>query len=94
MLMQVSEAEKTIRSSVLQAIEKRDSKNFRSYYIGKNVEVLFEEKKGIAGREYWIGHTREYVKAAVPARGKMLENQMITGEITGFLEDGILIMQD
>lgn len=91
---QVSEAQKTTRSGVLQAIEKRDSKSFRSYYIGKSVEVLFEEKKVIAGSAYWIGHTAEYVRVAVPACGEVLENQIITGKIRGFLEDEILIMHD
>ncbi|MDE7204297.1 MAG: tRNA (N(6)-L-threonylcarbamoyladenosine(37)-C(2))-methylthiotransferase MtaB [Lachnospiraceae bacterium] len=94
MPMQVSEAEKTTRSGVLQSIEKRDSKDFRSYYLSKNVEVLFEEKKEIAGKEYWIGHTREYVKVAVPAHEKSLENQLVTGKIEGFLDDEIIIMQD
>lgn len=90
---QVPEAEKVRRSGVLQAIEARDSRQFRSYYIGRNVEVLFEEKKEIAGTEYWIGHTREYVKVAVPAQQKALENQLVTGRIVGFLEDEIIIME-
>lgn len=90
---QVSEAVKAQRSGVLQSLEAQASRNFRAYYIGKSVEVLFEEKKEIAGSEYWIGHTREYVKAAVPARGATLENQLITGQIKGFLDDGIIIME-
>lgn len=93
MPMQVPEAEKNKRSSALQSIERRDSRRFRSYYIGRNVEVLFEEKKMIAGKEYWLGHTGEYVKVAVPARGDVLENQLVTGRITGFLEDEIIIME-
>ena len=74
MPMQVPEAEKSRRSSVLQSIERRDSKHYRSHYIGRDVEVLFEEKKKIAGEEYWLGHTREYVKVAFPAQGEDLEN--------------------
>lgn len=89
---QVSEDIKTYRSNVLQAIEQRDSKAFRASYIGKNEQVLFEEKKTIAGKEYWIGHTREYVKVACAAQDKMLENQLITGKIKGFLQEDILII--
>lgn len=89
---QVSENSKTYRSNVLQAIEQRDSKAFRASYIGKNEQVLFEEKKILAGKEYWIGHTREYVKVACAAQDKMLENQLITGKIKGFLQEDILIM--
>lgn len=89
---QVAETEKTRRSGVLQSIEQRDSREFRSYYIGRDVEVLFEERKMVAGREYWLGHTGEYVKVATPARGEGLENQLVTGKISGFLEDEIIIM--
>ncbi len=92
MPMQVPENLKTARSSVLQSVEKRDSKTFRAYYVGKNVEVLFEEKKGIAGKEYWLGHTREYVKVAIEAHDEILENQLISGEIKGFLADDIIFM--
>lgn len=90
---QVEEAEKNRRSGVLQAIAQRASKDFRSYYIGREVEVLLEEEKVIAGQAYWLGHTREYVKAAVSARGKSLENQLIVGTVKGFLEDDIIIME-
>ena len=93
MPMQVPEAEKGRRSSVLQSIERRDSKHYRSHYIGRDVEVLFEEKKKIAGEEYWMGHTREYVKVAFPAQGEDLENQLVTGRITGFLGDEIMVME-
>ncbi|MDE6221908.1 MAG: tRNA (N(6)-L-threonylcarbamoyladenosine(37)-C(2))-methylthiotransferase MtaB [Lachnospiraceae bacterium] len=92
MPMQVPENLKTARSSVLQSVEKRDSKTFRAYYVGKNVEVLFEEKKGIAGKEYWLGHTREYVKVAIEAHDEILENQLISGESKGFLADDIIFM--
>ena len=93
MPMQVPEAEKSRRSSVLQSIERRDSKHYRSHYIGRDVEVLFEEKKKIAGEEYWLGHTRGYVKVAFPAQGEDLENQLATGRITGFLGDEIMVME-
>ena len=89
---QVSEAAKNARSGVLQELARRDSNVFRSYYLGRNVEVLFEEKKEIEGKVYWLGHTREYVKVAVPDCGKALENQLVTGKVTGFLGDEVIIM--
>lgn len=93
---QVPEKIKNRRSAVLQKMDKEASKTFRAFYIGKDVEVLFEEKKKAGQKEYWIGHTREYVKAAVDASlvtdAEGLQNSLITGMITGFLDDGILIM--
>lgn len=62
---QVPDQVKTVRSNELLSMESLQSKEFRSRYIGKNVEVLFEEKKEIGGRTYFIGHTKDYVKVAV-----------------------------
>lgn len=91
---QISEEIKTKRSAVLQEIEVGDSKQFRAYYVGKSAEVLIEEKKKIDGKEYWIGHTKEYVKVATRVKGEInLQNQLLTGNITDFLNDEILIME-
>ncbi len=89
---QVPEEVKTHRSNVLQAIELQASKAYRASYIGRNAEVLFEEKKYIHEKEYWLGHTREYVKVACRGQDQMLENQLVTGKISGFLQDDILYM--
>lgn len=89
---QVSEEIKIHRSNVLQAIEQQHSKAFRASYIGKNKQVLLEEKRVLSGKEYWIGHTKEYVKVACEAQDKMLENQLITEKIKGFFQDDILLM--
>ena len=93
---QVPENIKTKRSAVLQKIEAEASKKFREYYIGKDAEVLFEERKEINGTQYFIGHTKEYVKAAIDANavnGQVLENELIRGKMTGFLEADMLLMQ-
>ena len=83
--------EKTRRSNILLEMEKRQSKEFRTYYIGRQEEVLLEEKKEIDGREYWIGHTREYVKVAL-ASDKDCRNRLVTGMIKDSINDEILIL--
>ena len=93
---QVSESVKAKRSGILQEIEKEASKRFRKYYVGKDTEVLFEEQKEINGKKYFIGHTKEYVKAASDKEeigGKSLENMLSSGKITGFLTDEIMIIE-
>ena len=93
---QVPESVKSQRSMVLQEIEERASKAFREDYIGKNVEVLLEEQKEIKGTQYIIGHTKEYVKAAAAVtgvNGSILENEIVQGTVTGFLEADILLLQ-
>ncbi len=68
------------------------SEKFRQYYIGRNAEVLFEECREIGGKQYFIGHTREYVKAALECGSIScnLENQLIDTKMTGFADAEIL----
>ena len=89
---QVPEHVKTERSMVLQELEAQMSEKFRQYYIGKNAEVLFEECREIGGKQYFIGHTREYVKAALECGSIScnLENQLIDTKMTGFADAEIL----
>ena len=53
---QVPDDIKTKRSGILISMEQKDSREYRDCYIGKEVEVLFEEEKiingGISGRSY------------------------------------------
>lgn len=81
---QIPEIVKTRRSNELLELEKRMSKEFRDYYIGKNVKVLMEEAVEYQGNTYYTGYTEEYVKVAVKT-DKDLSNQFITGEIKGIL---------
>jgi threonylcarbamoyladenosine tRNA methylthiotransferase MtaB len=92
---QLTEAMKTKRSAVLLEMEARKSKEYRGQFVGQTVSVLFEEEKEIQGSKYMIGHTREYVKVAVPmvenADSKNLTNVILKVEIVGFLGEDILL---
>ncbi len=88
---QLTDAVKARRSEVLLKINKKNAKEFREYYIGAHVEVLLEEKKVINGRSYMIGYTKEYVQAAVET-DKNLTNYVVSGEISAFLTDDILLL--
>lgn len=89
---QIPEPVKTKRSNVLLEMEAKDSESFREYYIGKDVEVLFEEKKEIGGQEYWIGHTKEYVKVALAAHGEYA-NCLVEGKTVRALNKEVLLME-
>ena len=89
---QLTNAVQSERSGRLFALEKQQSHDFRSFYLGKEVTVLFEEKKEIDGETYYVGHTKEYVKVAKKT-GENLSNRIMTGRIGGFLEDEILLME-
>ena len=80
------------RSKVLFDMEAALSEKFRSAYIDKEVEVLFEEEKILGGRLYQLGHTKEYVKVAKKT-DENLANRIVRGRILGFLEKEILLME-
>ena len=75
---QIDEQIKAARSEKLIALGHDMSKEFRKFYIGKNEEVLFEEKAVIGDKEYFVGYTKEYVKVAKKT-DENLENQIVSG---------------
>lgn len=89
---QIDEQVKTARSEKLIALGHDMSKEFRKFYIGKNEEVLFEEKAVIGDKEYFVGYTKEYVKVAKKT-DENLENQIVSGRISGMLTDEILLFE-
>ena len=52
---------------------------------------MFEEEKLIDGTNYWVGHTKEYVKVAMPCNGTNMENVITNGIITGVLKDELFL---
>ena len=90
---QVPDGMKAERSDVLLAMEEQLSREYREYYIGKEVSVLFEEEKEILGERYQIGHTCQYVKVAYQT-DKDLSNQIVSGKVTRLLTNDVLLMED
>lgn len=89
---QIDEQIKAARSEKLIALGHDMSKEFRKFYIGKNEEVLFEEKAVIGDKEYFVGYTKEYVKVAKKT-DENLEDQIVSGRISGMLTDEILLFE-
>ena len=91
---QLTEAEKSRRSAVLAETGRQMSHAYRTSFIGAEAEVLFEEKKKIAGKTYWVGHTPQYIKTAKEAEVSCdLKNEIVRGTIIGFLKDDIMILK-
>ncbi|MGO4971112.1 tRNA (N(6)-L-threonylcarbamoyladenosine(37)-C(2))-methylthiotransferase MtaB [[Clostridium] aminophilum] len=89
---QIPEAEKEKRSDILIRMGDEMSKEFRRWYLGKETEVLLEEPVEIDGVKYMMGHTREYVKGAVPYRDGM-KNVTVRGTFTRMLNDEVLLLE-
>lgn len=91
---QLTEAEKSRRSMILSEAEREMSHNYRTGWLGREAEVLFEEKKEKDGKIYWIGYTPQYIKAAKEAVStENLGNQIQRGTIAGFLEEDIMLLK-
>lgn len=88
---QVPEPVKAARSGELLALAQEMSFEFREYYIGKQAEALMEETYSFAGKTYFTGYTREYVKVAVET-DQDRSNQFVKGKITKQLTDDIYLL--
>lgn len=88
---QVPEQVKTKRSAVLLEAEQKMSKEFRDYYLGKEVTALLEETATIDGKEYFVGYTKEYVKVAFEAESDMA-NRFVKGILREQLTEDIYLM--
>lgn len=89
---QVPDTIKQKRSSMLLEMERKQSEEYRRKILEAVVEVLFEEEKEIDGEAYQLGHTVEYIKVAKKSQSD-LSNCLVSGRITGFLTDDILLME-
>ncbi|MGN0355370.1 MAG: tRNA (N(6)-L-threonylcarbamoyladenosine(37)-C(2))-methylthiotransferase MtaB [Muricoprocola sp.] len=73
---QIPEEIKTQRSHVLLALNEKNRRLYQEKFVGKKVEVLFEESLEIDGKEYYSGHSKEYLKVVRPSEGKNLSNKI------------------
>ncbi len=90
---QVPEQKKAERSDILLALEEQMSLEYRRSFLGKEEEVLLEERISVDGEDYMVGHTRQYVKAVVPYR-KGLKNVTVRGVMERMVTDEILFLRE
>lgn len=73
---QLTEKEKKERSAVLLEMDRQHSLSYRKQHIGKEMRVLFEQVQQIDGTEYYVGHTKNYVKVAVESDSDLTNCEM------------------
>ena len=73
---QLTEQKKHERSQRLLALDEERKKEYMDQFLGQQAEVLMEEQILIEGIPHWVGHTREYVRVAVPS-GENLQNKLV-----------------
>lgn len=97
MPQQVPEDVKHARSEQLFSDQAPRNEAFLNWYLGREVQVLLEEKVSFGETEYLVGYTKEYVKAAVLATGELCinsENKLITARVVAKLKDDIFLLED
>ena len=87
---QIDEKIKTLRSEDLIKTGEEVTKEFRQAKIGQDTTVLFEEKILLDNKEYWVGHTVDYIKIAVPEK-ENLEGQIRKVNVKDFLTNEIML---
>lgn len=81
---QHNNATKETRSRAAIALAEEMSRAYREGFVGRTLEVLFEEREG----EFYTGHAPNYIK--VYARGENLHNEIRTVTVLEIYRDGVL----
>lgn len=87
---QLTEAEKSFRSEKMIELRHRHAGDYEKSMLGKNLEVLIEEEYTKDGRTWYLGHSREYIKTAVPKSEAYGVNDIVIVKAEGFLEEHIM----
>ena len=87
---QLTEAEKTRRSEKMIEMHHRHAKDYERSMLGKELEVLIEEEYTKDGQIWYLGHSREYIKTAVPKSENYGVNDIVRVKAERFLEEHIM----
>ena len=90
MPVQIPEPVKGVRSDILLDMTRRQSEEFRARFVGRQEELLIEEKAQMPFGLCWRGHTKRYVEGYIPCEGdmgaRMEEGQLISGTFTSMAD--------
>lgn len=87
---QLPEQIKKERCRKLIELGKKHRTEYMQHFLGQEKTVLFEEIQTIAEEEYWVGHTKEYLRVGVKTN-QNLENKMAVVKIQNILQEEILV---
>ena len=87
---QLTEAVKKERSRVMLELDARKRREYLESFLGRETEILVEERLASGGPDCWTGHTREYQKAVIHAEGN-LENRLARGIVQAVDDRDFLI---
>ena len=86
----LTEAAKAQRSDRMLELHEIRAREYEEAMIGKKMELLLEEEIEIDGRPWYVGHSREYVRAVVSKTDAHRVNDLVTVKAVAFVRDHIL----
>ena len=87
---QLTEAVKAQRSEKLLELHDIRAKEYEETMIGKTIELLLEEEIEEDGKMWYVGHSREYVRAVIEKTEAHQVNDLVEAKVTGFVADHLL----
>lgn len=87
---QLTEAVKAERSDRMLELHEKRAREYEEAMIGKELELLLEEEIEIDGKQWYVGHSREYIRAVIEKTEAHKVNDLVTVKAVGFAKDHIL----
>lgn len=87
---QLTEAAKAQRSDRMLELHEIRAREYEESMIGKKMELLLEEEIEIDGGPWYVGHSREYVRAVISKTDAHRVNDLVTVKAVAFVRDHIL----
>ena len=91
---QLTEAAKAQRSDRMLELHEIRAREYEEAMIGKKMELLLEVEIEIDGRPWYVGHSREYVRAVISKTDAHRVNDLVTVKAVAFVRDHILETKD
>ena len=89
----LSNKDKTRRVNLLLSMQEPIRRKFLEEKIGKEVEVLIESEFEHENKRYVLGHSKEYIKVALPYIEKA-RNMIIPAQLISFIKDDIILGEE
>ena len=87
---QLTESQKAIRSDEMLALNEKHSREYEEAMLGRELEILLEEEIEMNGEQWYLGHSKEYIKAVLKKRPQYGINDIVRVTADGFLENHIV----
>ena len=87
---QLTESQKAIRSDEMLALNEKHSREYEESMLGRELEILLEEEIEMNGEQWYLGHSKEYIKAVLKKQPQYGINDIVRVTADDFLENHIV----